>query len=237
MKLDAAGKSAKELNQMIKNCQDNDITIINVLGQRYLANATKDKRLNIYGTCGNNLGSFLAGSQIHVYGNVQEACADTMDDGEIIVHGSGGDACGYGMRGGKLYIEKNCGSRLGIHMKAYQKKQPVIVIGGCTKDFLGEYLAGGTIIVLNLANEAHCVGKYCGSGAHGGAIYLRLAKHEKLPYTPNQLCAVSEEEQQNIDTILADYAQKLNITLPTDMQFCRIVIQDKNPYEGLYVDY
>ena len=35
-------------------------------------------------------------------------------------------------------------------MKAYRNSFPVIVIGGCTGDFLGEYMAGGLIVVLGL---------------------------------------------------------------------------------------
>lgn len=43
-------------------------------------------------------------------------------------------------------------------MKAYQDKQPVIVIGGRAGSFLGEYQAGGTILVLgqHTDGQARC---------------------------------------------------------------------------------
>jgi glutamate synthase domain-containing protein 3 len=60
-------------------------------------------------------------------------------------------------------------------MKEYQGKRPVVVIGGTAQDFLGEYMAGGIIILLGLnlkEGENHRT-KYVGTGMHGGVIYLR----------------------------------------------------------------
>jgi len=96
-----------------------------------------------------------------------------MNDGNIIIHGHAGDVIGYGMRGGSMYIKDNVGYRVGIHMKEFKDKIPVLVIGGNTGDFFGEYMAGGCMIVLNLNNEKDIVGDYCGTGMHGGVIYLR----------------------------------------------------------------
>lgn len=58
-----------------------------------------------------------------------------MNDGRIVVHGDAGDAVGYAMRGGEIYVEGSAGYRAGIHMKAYQDKKPVIVIGGKAGSF------------------------------------------------------------------------------------------------------
>ena len=48
----------------------------------------------------------------------------------------------------------NAGYRVGIHMKAYEDHRPVIVIGGKAGDYLGEYQAGGVLIVLGIGAEA-----------------------------------------------------------------------------------
>ena len=78
------------------------------------------------------------------------------------------------MRGGAIYVEKDVGYRAGIHMKAYKDKLPVLVIGGRAGSFLGEYQAGGIIIVLGIGYENNApVGYFCGTGMHGGKIYLR----------------------------------------------------------------
>jgi glutamate synthase domain-containing protein 3 len=60
-------------------------------------------------------------------------------------------------------------------MKEYQEKKPVIVIGGTAQDFLGEYMAGGVLILLglNLGKGKSHRSKYVGTGMHGGVIYVR----------------------------------------------------------------
>lgn len=106
---------------------------------------------------GNALGAYLNGAEITVSGNAQDAVGDTMNEGKIVVHGQIGDAAGYAMRGGRIYIKGNAGYRAGIHMKAYKDKKPIMVIGGRAGSFLGEYQAGGIIIVLGLnIDGSHC---------------------------------------------------------------------------------
>ena len=136
-----------------------------VLGQRYLANGAASGRYLLRGTPGNALGAFLDGASVELFGNAQDATGDTMNDGEIIIHGNTGDACGYAMRGGSIYILGNAGYRAGIHMKAYGDKAPLLVIGGRAGSFLGEYQAGGTILVLGLGcgKESAPVGYFTGS--------------------------------------------------------------------------
>ena len=60
-------------------------------------------------------------------------------------------------------------------MKEYQDKRPALVIGGTAQDFLGEYMAGGIVILLglNLRDGERHKAKFIGTGMHGGAIYLR----------------------------------------------------------------
>ena len=124
---------------------------------------------------GNALGSYLNGAAIELYGNAQDATGDTMNDGNIFIQGSSGDATGYAMRGGVSCIEGNVGYRAGIHMKAYQDKLPVLLVGGNAGSFLGEYQAGGLIIVLGLdqPDGRPPMGNFCGTGMHGGKIFLR----------------------------------------------------------------
>ena len=50
--------------------------------------------------------------------------------------------------------------------------EPVMIIGGCAGSFLGEYQAGGRIIVMNQREEKHSTGKFCGTGMHGGKKYI-----------------------------------------------------------------
>ena len=178
---DAVNYDHYSLLQALQLSPDGEVGVLNLNGQRYLGCGWKNsKRLVLHGTAGNNLGAFADGPTILLYGNGQEGVGNTMSDGEIIVYGRVGDIAGYGMRGGGLYIRDNAGDRLGIHMKAYQDKSPVIVVGGQAGAFVGEYMAGGTIIVLGLNGRHNTpTGPYCGTGMYAGEIYIRGEVPEK----------------------------------------------------------
>ncbi|MFC1933911.1 hypothetical protein ACFLXX_02000, partial [Chloroflexota bacterium] len=152
------------------------IELHNVYGQRYIGtNLDKPVEIGIFGTPGNDLGAFMDGPRITVQGNAQDGCGNTMNSGEIIIHGHTGDITGLSARGGKIFVREDVGYRAGIHMKEYQDKKPVLVIGGTAQDFLGEYMAGGVLILLGLTlkpGKNHKT-KFIGTGMHGGVIYLR----------------------------------------------------------------
>lgn len=187
--IDACNLGYKELNLKVKKFLKDDgnnseVVIRNVLGQRYIGDGLRGSaKVNIYGTPGNDLGAFMDGPAIEVFGNGQDGIGNTMNSGKIIIHGDSGDISGYSMRGGEIYIEKNTGYRSGIHMKSFREKVPAIVIGGSAGDFLGEYMAGGIIIILGLHRkervifpfdaDKNIVGNYTGTGMHGGKIYVR----------------------------------------------------------------
>ncbi|MBO6054239.1 MAG: glutamate synthase, partial [Oscillospiraceae bacterium] len=173
LSINAEGLEHKELNEQIRAVQE-PCVIESCRGQRFIAAGMSDKELYVRGVPGNALGAYLNGGIITVQGSAQDAVGDTMNAGTIVVHGNIGDAAGYAMRGGKIYIRGNAGYRAGIHMKAYQEKVPLMIIGGKAGSFLGEYQAGGVIIVLNLdAPGEKCVGFFPCTGMHGGKMFLR----------------------------------------------------------------
>ena len=144
------------------------------LGQRYIGAGQSEGTIILNEVPGNALGAYLDGANIIVNCSAQDATGDTMNAGEITIHGSTGDAAGYAMRGGAIYVQGDAGYRAGIHMKEYKEKVPVLVIGGRTGSFLGEYQAGGIIVVLGIGSEdRQPVGNFCGTGMHGGVMYLR----------------------------------------------------------------
>ena len=179
VKIDASGVFYRELNARLREAVSNGtqkIELHNVYGQRYIGtDLDKPVEIEIFGTPGNDLGAFMNGPKITVHGNAQDGCGNTMNSGEIIIHGHAGDILGLSARGGKLFIRDDVGYRAGIHMKEYQDKKPVLVIGGTAQDFLGEYMAGGILILLglNLGEGEYHKAKFIGTGMHGGVIYLR----------------------------------------------------------------
>lgn len=228
----------QQLNEAIRACKDSEIVVENCLGQRYIGAGLSDKTVIINGTPGNALGAYLNGAEIYVHGNAQDATGDTMNAGKIVVDGNGGDALGYAMRGGKIYVRGNAGYRVGIHMKAYGENKPIIVVGGYCGSFLGEYQAGGILIVLGLHTEDRpIVGNFCGTGMHGGEIYLRT---DKLPnLLPRQVKAEKVKiAQGEISEIVKEYCAqfKLDEKEVLDHSFYKLSPDSANPYKQMYTD-
>lgn len=236
MKISAENKNFSELNEAIRN--EKDIEIEDCLGQRFLCAGMKDGNVTLKGIPGNALGAYLTGGEIKVFGNAQDAVGDTMNDGKIIIYGNAGDAVGYAMRGGEIFIKGNAGYRAGIHMKAYEKKQPVIMIGGKAGSFLGEYQAGGLIIVLGLTNGSKpTVGNFPCTGMHGGKMIIR-GNIDNIEF-PKQT-TVKKADKKDIDNILPVLERFCSIF---GYDFEEVISEDfyvitpdtKNPYKQLYV--
>ncbi|MDR0751933.1 MAG: glutamate synthase [Christensenellaceae bacterium] len=236
MIIDAKNIEYQRLNRMVKDT-DEDIVINNCIGQRYIASGLSNRKITINGTPGSALAAYLDGAEIMVHGNVQDATGDTMNDGMIIIHGDASDALGYAMRGGKIYVKGSAGYRTGIHMKEYKSKKPVIILGESAGSFLGEYLAGGIIIVLGLNCKGLSVGNFPGTGMHGGKIFLRGNK------TPSNLppqISKSQATQNDLEEIICyikEFCNLFNIDYNKVMseEFTVLRPDSRNPYHQLYV--
>lgn len=235
----AAEMSFQQLNEQIHTCQDAEITLTDAMGQRYIASGLSGKRLEIHGIPGNALGAYVDDCRVEVFGNAQDATGDTMNAGEIIIHGSSGDATGYAMRGGMILVEGNVGYRAGIHMKAYKDQVPVLVVGGEAGSFLGEYQAGGYVVVLGLNTTGRApVGRFCAAGMHGGKIFLRT--EAELPFDlPSQVSAhrADAKELEEIRPFVEKYAHAFGRNAAEILRgaFQVLIPNTANPYKSLYV--
>lgn len=237
MLVDATGLDYKALNDSIREI-GGDCRISGCTGQRFIAAGMCGRTVTIYGVPGNALGAYLNGANIVVQGNAQDAVGDTMNEGSITVHGNIGDAAGYAMRGGKIYVKGDAGYRAGIHMKAYKNKAPVMVIGGRAGSFLGEYQAGGVIIVLGLETQGRrIVGNFPCTGMHGGKMFLRSDCHDIL--FPGQVTVnpATEHDLKEIREHLNEYCSvfDLDIEQIMDSPFTVVKPDSKNPYQQMYV--
>lgn len=235
--IDAANLDYKALNDLLRESNE-DFTVSGCLGQRFIAAGMDGRTITINGTPGNALGAYLNGAAIIVNGNTQDAVGDTMNAGKIIIHGSIGDAAGYAMRGGKIFIRGNAGYRAGIHMKEYKEKVPVMIIGGCAGSFLGEYQAGGKIIVLGLeADGRRIIGNFPCTGMHGGKMYLR-GDCTSLPF-PRQVTAkiAAEEDMEEVRELLSEYCGVFGYDLTSVLSspFTVVTPDSRNPYKQMYV--
>lgn len=227
----------KALNEALRG-SNGDITLEGCCGQRFIAAGMSDKNIIINGVPGNALGAYLNGAAITVNANAQDAVGDTMNEGKIIIHGNIGDAAGYAMRGGKIFVKGNAGYRAGIHMKAYQEKIPVMVIGGTASSFLGEYQAGGVIVVLGLeAKDKRIVGFFPCTGMHGGKMFLR-SECRNVEF-PSQVTArpANEADMEELKGYLAEYCEVFGLDVEEVLSspFTVVTPDSKTPYKQMYV--
>lgn len=235
--INAENQDHAALNEAIRR-SDGDCRIENCLGQRFLGAGMKEKNITIEGIPGNALGAYLNGARITVLGNAQDAVGDTMNEGCILIHGNVGDAAGYAMRGGKIFVRGSAGYRTGIHMKAYREKHPVLVIGGRAGSFLGEYQAGGTIIVLGLHDDGKpIVSNFPGAGMHGGKMFLR-SDCQGIRFPGQVSCRRAEtEDLAEIRPVLEEYCAQFGLSLEEilDAPFTIVTPNSANPYKQMYV--
>lgn len=234
MNIDANRQKFELINEMIINSQDSAVTIDNCCGERFIGAGCSDKKITINGIPGNALGAYLDGGTIVVNGNVQDAVGDTLNEGKIIVYGDAGDALGYAMRGGKIFVKGRSGYRTGVHIKEYGDKKPFIIIGKTAGDFLGEYQAGGVIIVLNVNNEKNPVGNYAANGIYGGCIFVRSDKPINIDEAKTHCEKVEpDDETKNLikefcETFNYDYHNIIHST------YYKISPNTQNPYKKMY---
>jgi glutamate synthase domain-containing protein 3 len=242
VQIDALNLSHRELNARLRDAVSNGtqrIELHNVYGQRYIGtDLDRPVEIDIYGVPGNDLGALMNGPRIIVHGNAQDGCGNTMNDGEIIVHGHAGDITGLAARGGKIYIRDDVGYRTAIHMKEYEEKKPVRVVGRTAQDFFCEYMAGGIVILLGLnLKEGECHrAKYIGTGMHGGVIYLRGTVEDYQLGKEVGVADLEEEDFQVLHKYVGDFATHFDYDTEEiwNYKFVKLFPLWLRPYGRLY---
>jgi glutamate synthase domain-containing protein 3 len=242
VRIDATGIYYRELNARLRDVVTNGtqkIELHNVYGQRYIGtDLDRPVEIEIFGTPGNDLGAFMDGPRIIIRGNAQDGCGNTMNSGEIIVHGHAGDITGLSARGGKIFVREDVGYRAGIHMKEYQDKKPALIIGGTAQDFLGEYMAGGILILLglNLGEAEHHKTRFIGTGMHGGVIYLRGSVEDYQLGKEVDVAELEEKDCQILHQLVGEFAAYFGYEIEEILKhsFLKLFPRWLRPYGRLY---
>jgi glutamate synthase domain-containing protein 3 len=242
VKIDASGIFYRELNARLRDAVSKGahrIELQNVCGQRYIGtDLDSPVEIEIFGTPGNDLGAFMDGPRIIVRGNAQDGCGNTVNEGEIIVHGHAGDILGLSARGGNIFVRDDVGYRAGIHMKEYQNKRPVLVIGGTAQDFLGEYMAGGILILLglNLSEGERHKARFIGTGMHGGIIYLRGSVESYQLGKEVGLAELEEKDYQILHKFVGEFSTHFGYEAAEILRhkFTKLFPRWLRPYGRLY---
>ncbi|MFH1084485.1 MAG: hypothetical protein V1772_01805 [Chloroflexota bacterium] len=246
--VDAQGMPYRALNELLCDLAERGVERIrlrHVMGQRYIGtNLRHAVRLTIEGVPGQDLGAFMDGPYVELSGDAQDGCGNTMNSGTIVINGSAGDILGHSMRGGEIYVRHNVGYRVGIHTKEYGDGpwggtgKPVIVIGGTAQHFLGEYMAGGVLILLGaqLAPDERHPSHYIGTGMHGGAMYVRGPVREEFLGREVGLAPLKADDEQLVGRYVARYAELFGVAAESllDRPFIKLAPLTKRPYGRLY---
>lgn len=239
--IEAGLRRYEEVNDEIKLDLEkkNKCIVKDVNGQRYIGCALDSgKTIEVYGTPGNDMACYLNGGKVEVFGNCQDAVGNTMNGGEIIVHGHSGDAMGYGMRDGQIYIKDNVACRGGIHMKEFRQMRPVLVIGQNAGSFLGEYMAGGTIVLLglNMKRGEKLFGTHCASGMHGGKIFVRGSFSKEYLSDNIKVTSLDETDLEELEVYVKKYCKYFDADYDLIMSkpFKKLVPATSRPYANLY---
>ncbi len=253
--IDALDKDKKPLrywvlNEKIHSAADDGhdhIIVKNVLGQRFIADCMEHDplKIDIHGTPGNDLGVFMSGPTIEVFGNCEDQTGNTMNSGTIIVHGNAWDVTGLAARGGKMFVRGDGGYRIGIHMKEYKDQRPILVYGGCVKEFFGEYMAGGVLVALGLkirngnvedTSPREVVRGSIGSGIHGGVIYVRGDVPEHYLGVSATIQPFTEEDIKLLTPILKEFCGHFDVSLEKiwERDITKIAPTSSRPYGTYY---
>lgn len=241
MILDATSLDHRGVNARIRSeidAGETDFHLENVLGQRYIAaGITAHVKLAIDGVPGNDLGAFMDGPSIFVNGNGQDGIGNTMNSGSIVINGDARDLVGHSMRGGRIFIKGNVGYRMGVHMKSYEDKFPVIVVGGHAADFTGEYMAGGVIVILNLWEpDELSAGNLTATGIHGGSMYIRGRLDERILGREASCLPLEETDDDLLRQLIGEfrgYFPEVELEYNRE-EFQKLIPVSHRPYGRLY---
>jgi hypothetical protein len=181
-----------------------------------LGPSTLGLQIDIYGDCGDYLGSGLDGAQISLHGDAQDQVGQIFNSGRLVIYGDVGQTFLYGAKGGEVYVLGSAAGRPLINAVG----RPRVVINGTCLDYLaesfmaGDPLQGGGFAILNgmyfddTGRFVELPTPYPGGNlfslASGGAIYLR-DPHDKVDedqLNGGQFTCLSEADWQLIEPYL-----------------------------------
>jgi glutamate synthase domain-containing protein 3 len=239
LEIDAQNLHYRALNERLRGLIKEGakhVLLKNVCGQRYIGDAIgEEAEIIIEGVPGNDLAAFMDGPRIIIRGNAQDGVGNTMNRGEVVIHGDAGDIVGYSMRGGRIFIQGDVGYRVGIHMKAYKHLFPVVIVGGGAKDFLGEYMAGGLLVVLGL-NSGQIVGDFVGAGMHGGTMFLRGEVDSRRLGKEVKIGEMIPQDMELLKNHLGDFCAYFGLDVEEILRtpFTKIYPYSHRPYGTVY---
>jgi len=120
-------------------------------------------------------------------------------------------------------------------MKAYKDFFPVVIVGGGARDFLGEYMAGGLLVVLGM-NGGEIAGDFIGTGMHGGQMFLRGEVDPRRLGREVKIGEVTREDTKLLKKHVGDFCSYFGFDLDEIFKkpFIKIYPYSHRPYGTIY---
>jgi glutamate synthase domain-containing protein 3 len=123
-------------------------------------------------------------------------------------------------------------------MKEYRGRGPALVIGGTAQDFVGEYMAGGVLILLglNLKEGENHKANFIGTGMHGGVIYLRGSIEEHQLGKEVGVTKLEEADHEVLKQLVGEFAAHFGYDAGEILKhkFIKLFPRWLRPYGRLY---
>jgi len=113
--------------------------------------------------------------------------------------------------------EGDVGYRVGIHMKAYESLMPIVVCGGKARDFFGEYMAGGMLVLLACTlqfPDQRSSGPSVGPDAWGNHLRSRQGRRGKCGKEVGVMPA-DEDDMAILTPVLREWCEAFGIPSTT----------------------
>ncbi|MBI2079195.1 hypothetical protein HYT84_00390 [Candidatus Micrarchaeota archaeon] len=212
-----AGKSPRDIlhEANLARGADGNVLLYSANGERYLGcGITSETSLTINGLAGDSTAKLApAGHTIKVIGGVQDDAFDAAQ-ANVTVDGNVGDVSFYAYQGERAFVRGSGGSQSMVLMRGIPS--PLVIFGGRLDDSAGEFMAGGTAVVLGIdALNTDFTGPLIGDFAMSGAVgSSRLYARNQVPYQSIGLQPDSHE-------VMAELEQALDENLIKPSTFLR----------------
>ena len=117
-------------------------------------------------------------------------------------------------------------------------KKPALVIGGTAQDFVGEYMAGGVLILLglNLKEGENHRANFIGTGMHGGVIYLRGSVEEHQLGKEVGVAQLEDADLKVLKQLVGEFAAHFGYDAGEILKhkFVKLFLRWLRPYGRLY---
>jgi glutamate synthase domain-containing protein 3 len=119
-------------------------------------------------------------------------------------------------------------------MKQYETHRPILVVGGSAQTFLGEYMAGGLLLVLGL--DGVMKAREIGSGIHGGEIVIRGDVDDTCLAAGAKKLLLTDEDRARITPVIREFAADFGLDAEplVKANYTRIVPASARPFAGKY---